>query len=222
MEAIILIGPPGAGKGTAAERVRVQAGYIHVSTGDMLRAAVKKGSALGVEADGYMKRGELVPDGLMIRLVEQRLREGAPTDKYMFDGFPRTIPQADLLDRTIQGLDGTLTHVFLLVAPREVLIQRLTGRRICRACGMNFHVVNVPPKKAGACDACGGELYQRPDDHEATICNRLDVYQKQTESLIARYERMGLLVRVDSSQSADRLVCEILSGLKNRPGGSAA
>lgn len=214
MEAIILIGPPGAGKGTAAERVRVDAGYIHISTGDMLRAAVKQGTAIGREADGYMKRGELVPDELMIRLVAERLNAGKPADRYMFDGFPRTVPQAELLEKTLTQLGGKITHVFLLEANRETLIQRLTGRRICRSCGMNFHVTNVPPKKAGICDACGGELYQRPDDQEATIINRLDVYQRQTETLIARYSKQEKLVRVDSGSSAEKLVSEIMTSLK--------
>jgi adenylate kinase len=216
MNGILLIGPPGAGKGTAAERVRVEAGYIHISTGDMLREAVKNGSAIGREAEGYMKRGELVPDALMIRLVAERLKAGNPSDRYMFDGFPRTIPQAELLEKTIADLGGQITDVFLLVAPRETLIQRLTGRRICRACGMNFHVTNVPPKKAGVCDACGGELYHRPDDQEATIVNRLDVYQKQTAPLIARYEQQGKLVKVDSGHTAAQLVSEILEVLKKR------
>ena len=216
MQAIILIGPPGAGKGTAAERVRVDAGYVHISTGDMLREAVKNGTGVGMEADGYMKRGELVPDSIMMRLVADRLRMGQPDARYMFDGFPRTIPQAELLDETVRTLGGKITHVFLLEASRTVLIQRLTGRRICRLCGMNFHVTNVPPKKAGVCDACGGDLYQRPDDNETTIINRLDVYQRQTESLIAHYERQHLLVRVDSGRSADSLVGDILAALRGR------
>lgn len=216
MQAIILIGPPGAGKGTAAERIRVDARYAHVSTGDMLREAVKKGTDVGKEADGYMKRGELVPDAVMMRLVSDRLRAGSPDDRYMFDGFPRTIPQAELLGKTIKDIGGKITHVFLLEAARPVLMQRLTGRRICRACGTNFHVVNVPPKKAGVCDKCGGELYQRPDDQEATIANRLDVYQRQTESLVAYYEKEKLLVRVNSGDSAERLVNEILTSLHGR------
>jgi adenylate kinase len=218
MEAIILLGPPGAGKGTTAERVRVDASYAHVSTGDMLREAVKKGTAVGREAEGYMKRGELVPDGVMIRIVEERLNAGGKDARYMFDGFPRTAAQAELLEACLSRLGGRLTHVFLLEAPRAVLIQRLTGRRICRKCGMNFHVTNVPPKQAGICDACGGELYQRPDDQEATIVNRLDVYQRQTEGLISRYEGKGLLVRVDSSRSADTLVAEVLSALRGGKG----
>ena len=221
MEAIILMGAPGSGKGTASERVRDQAGYMHVSTGDMLREAVKKGTPLGREAEGYMQRGELVPDALMIRLVEERLGAGRAEDRYMFDGFPRTVAQAELLERAIKGRGGRLTHVFLLECPREVVIQRLTGRRICRKCGTNFHIVNVPPRKPGVCDACGGELYQRPDDQEATIIKRLDVYIRQTESLVARYTAQGLLVRVDSSHSPEQLGVDILKALKRGVSGAA-
>jgi adenylate kinase len=211
MEAIVLLGPPGSGKGTASERVRDEAGYIHVSTGDMLREAVKKGTPLGREAEAYMHRGELVPDDLMVRLVEERLSAGRGGERYMFDGFPRTVPQAELLEQAIARRGGRLTHVILLDCPRAVLIQRLTGRRICRKCGTNFHVTNVPPRKPGICDACGGELYQRPDDQEATIVNRLEVYNRQTESLVSRYQKQGLLTSVDSGASPERLAAEILA-----------
>lgn len=213
MEAIILLGAPGSGKGTAAERLKTDCGLQHVSTGDMLREAVKAATPLGIEADGYMKRGELVPDGLILRLVEARLDKGGPAARYMFDGFPRTTSQANELDETFRRRKGLVTHVFFLDAPRSVLMQRLTGRRVCRACGAVFHVANMPPKKAGVCDACGGELYQRSDDSEATIANRLDVYNRQTESLIAWYTAKNLLVRVDSSHNADALVKEIRSVL---------
>jgi adenylate kinase len=210
MQAVILLGAPGSGKGTAAERIREQSGYAHISTGDMLRAAVKQGTPLGRQADGYMQRGELVPDALMIRLVEERLGAGKPDDRYLFDGFPRTQAQAELLGRALAARGTRLRHVLLLEAPRAVLITRLTGRRICRQCGANYHVVNVPPKRPGVCDACGGELYQRPDDEEATIVRRLDVYSRQTEGLIAWYQQQGLLRRVDSSQGPDRLAADIL------------
>lgn len=216
MKAIILLGAPGAGKGTAAERIKGESGYIHVSTGDMLREAVKAGTDVGAEAEGYMKRGELVPDAVMLRIVEERLNRGNPDDAYMFDGFPRTVAQAELLEQVLTRLGGTLDDVFFLDAPREVLISRLTGRRICRACGANYHVVNIPPKQEGICDACGGELYQRPDDCEATIVNRLDVFNRQTESLIAYYEAKGLLTRVDSAQGAEQLAAEMKRLLDGR------
>lgn len=217
MEAIILLGAPGSGKGTAAERLKTDCGLVHVSTGDMLREAVKAGTEIGREADGYMKRGELVPDGVIMRLVEARLDAGRPDARYMFDGFPRTTAQAELLEKTFGRRNGRVTNVFFLDAAREVLMQRLTGRRVCRKCGAVFHVTNMPPRKAGVCDACGGELYQRADDSEATIANRLDVYNRQTESLIAWYKGKGLLVRVDSARNADVLVQEIRSILKASP-----
>jgi adenylate kinase len=217
MKGIILLGAPGAGKGTAAERLRDQGGYVHVATGDMLRAAVKSGSELGREAEGYMKRGELVPDDLIIRMVRARLRDEGRNALCMFDGFPRTVIQAEKLEQAVRDSGGSITHVFLLDTPREVLIQRLTGRRICRQCGVNFHVVNVPPKRAGICDACGGALYQRADDQEATIVNRLNVFAQQTEPLIAFYEQRNLLVHVNSNQGVGQLVADIFSIL-NRGG----
>ncbi|MBM4143089.1 MAG: adenylate kinase [Lentisphaerae bacterium] len=213
MEAIILLGAPGAGKGTAAEKIRELTSYAHVATGDMLRDAVKRGSDLGREAEGYMQRGELVPDEIIIRLVEERLDAGRADGRYMFDGFPRTVRQAELLEQSIARRGGRLRAVFFLDAPRAVLVSRLGGRRICRKCGMNFHVVNIPPRRAGVCDACGEELYQRADDEEATIMNRLDVYARQTAGLIARYEGRNLLVRVNSDTGVDALVSAIRSRL---------
>jgi adenylate kinase len=214
MDVIILLGPPGSGKGTVAEKVRDRLGYQHVSTGDMLREAVKNGSAVGRKADAFMKRGELVADEVIIQVVEDRLDHGRPTDRYMFDGFPRTVRQAELLDASLARRGGRITDVLLLDAPRAVLIQRLTGRRVCRQCGTSFHVVNIPPKVEGICDSCGGALYQRPDDEESTIVNRLDVYARQTENLIARYARSGVLRRLDSSQHVDKLVADLEAALR--------
>lgn len=214
MKAIILLGPPGAGKGTVSEAVKEATPYIHIATGDMLREAVKQGTELGNQASAYMKRGELVPDELMIKLVESRLDAGTDKDAYMFDGFPRTLAQAELLDSLFARKNAQLLYVFVLEAPRQLLISRLTGRRVCRKCGRNYHVVNVPPRKEGVCDLCGGELYQRPDDKEATIVNRLEVYNKQTESLISYYDRRKVAVRVDSSGSRDAIVGQFLERLR--------
>lgn len=214
MKAIVLFGAPGSGKGTVAEKLKVATGYIHISTGDMLREAVKKGTPVGQEAETYMKRGALVPDEVIIKLVEERLDKGSPGDLYMFDGFPRTIPQAELLEKSLGRRGGRIGHVIFLDTPRDVLIQRLTGRRTCRKCGWNCHIINLPPKKAGICDVCGGELYQRPDDQEATIVNRLEVYNKQTESLIARYQTQKVLVKVNSNQKIESLISEIRQILK--------
>ncbi|MCK5849441.1 MAG: adenylate kinase [Kiritimatiellae bacterium] len=217
MKAIILLGAPGSGKGTTAEKIEAESGYAHVSTGDMLRSAVKNETEVGKLAESYMKRGELVPDDVMIKVIEERLDSGGSDAAYMFDGYPRTVAQADLLESSLKGREGVLEVVVFLDAPREVLISRLTGRRVCRNCGTSYHVVNIPPKQEGVCDSCGGELYQRPDDQEDTIINRLDVYNQQTESLVDRYEKQGILVRVDSAQGADNLATEVAAILKAGP-----
>jgi adenylate kinase len=214
MRVIILLGAPGSGKGTTADRVKDEAGYTHVSTGDLLRAAVKKGTDVGKEAESYMQKGELVPDDVMIRIVEDVLDTGADDASYMFDGYPRTVEQADLLDKSLESRGSGIKSVIFLDVPRDVLINRLTGRRICRSCGISFHVVNIPPKVEGVCDDCGGELYQRADDSEETIANRLEVYNSQTESLISRYEGQGVLLRVDGDQGAQNLANEVKDILK--------
>jgi adenylate kinase len=164
-----------------------------------------------------MERGELVPDDIIISLVEEELDKEDSGGLYMFDGFPRTIVQAELLEKSLASRGGRVSHVFDLVAPREVLVARLTGRRICRKCGTNFHVVNIPPKKEGVCDSCGGELYQRPDDHEGTIQNRLEVFKRQTESLVSRYAKEGVLVTIDSSRGVEDIRDDILRALKDKP-----
>jgi adenylate kinase len=214
MKTIILLGAPGAGKGTIAEGIRSESAFIHVSTGDMLREAVKNGTVVGRQAEGYMKRGELVPDDVIVGIVEERLERGARDLAYMFDGFPRTLDQARLLDEALARYASKVDMVFLLDAPRDLLLARLTGRRVCRKCGQSYHVINIPPKQAGLCDLCGGELYQRADDSEATILNRLEVYAKQTESLISYYEKKGVLVRVDSARQRQATVAEILTAAK--------
>ena len=218
MKVIVLLGAPGSGKGTAAEKLQALGGYTHVATGDMLREEVKQGTPLGREAEGYMKRGELVPDDLIIRMVEGRLQDGAAAARYMFDGFPRTEAQAQLLDQSLARRGASIAHVFFLDTPAEVIMQRLTGRRVCRQCGATYHVVNIPPKQAGVCDACGGELYQRKDNTAETIANRLEVYRRQTEGLIARYARQGLLARVNSNQGVTQLVAQMAQVLQDGPG----
>jgi adenylate kinase len=214
MKTIILLGAPGAGKGTIAEGIRNESAFIHVSTGDMLREAVKNGTVVGRQAEGYMKRGELVPDDVIVGIVEERLERGVRDLAYMFDGFPRTLDQARLLDEALARYASKVDMVFLLDAPRDLLLARLTGRRVCRKCGQSYHVINIPPKQAGLCDLCGGELYQRADDSEATILNRLEVYAKQTESLISYYDKKGVLVRVDSARQRQATVAEILAAAK--------
>lgn len=213
MKAIILLGAPGAGKGTLAEGVKNATSFIHVSTGDMLRAAIKAGSPTGLEAKAFMEKGELVPDDVILRIVGERLAQGRPDDQYMFDGFPRTLEQARQLDAVLAGLGGAVNQVFLLEVPVPVIVSRLSGRRICKSCGAVYHVTNIPSKVAGICDQCGGPLYQRPDDSEATVLNRLEVYQRQTASLIDFYEQKGVLVRVNAGTNPQAATAELLSKL---------
>lgn len=214
MKAVILLGAPGTGKGTVAERVVEASGYTHVSTGDMLREAVKAGTEVGRKAESYMKAGELVPDDVMIAVIEERMDKGAPDAAYLLDGYPRTIAQAELLEESLERRGGDILNVLFLDCPRDVIMSRLTGRRVCRDCGAPFHVRNMKPKKEGVCDACGGELYQRPDDREETIANRLEVFNRQTESLVARYEAQGKLVKLESDRPVDELVGDVAALLK--------
>lgn len=213
MKAIILLGAPGAGKGTLAEGVRGATHYIHVSTGDMLRAAIKADSPTGREAKSYMEKGALVPDDVIMRIVGERLAQGQASDQYMFDGFPRTLEQARLLDETLAQSGAAVNQVFLLEVPTPVIVSRLSGRRICRNCGAVYHVTNIPSKVADVCDLCGGPLYQRSDDSEATVLNRLEVYQRQTASLIDFYEKKGILVRINAGTNPQAATTELLSKL---------
>jgi len=213
MKAIILLGAPGAGKGTLAEGVRKETDYQHVSTGDMLRVAVKAGTPTGLEAKSYMEKGELVPDDVILRIVGERLAEGRPEDKLMFDGFPRTLEQARQLDAVLEKAGAKVDQVFLLDVPTETIVSRLSGRRICKGCGAVYHVTNIPPKAEGVCDKCGGPLYQRPDDSEATVLNRLEVYQRQTASLIDFYEQKGILIHVNAGTTPQDATKEMLSKL---------
>ena len=214
MEAIILLGGPGAGKGTLAETLKGQISYLHVSTGDMLRAAVKSGSAVGLEAKTCMEAGELVSDDLILKIIKERIGQDAADAKFMFDGFPRTIEQAEGLQTLLGEINGKITHVLNLIAEPQALIPRLCGRRTCKNCGAIFHMVNMPPKEEGVCDLDGGELYQRADDNEETVMNRLEVYKTQTAPLIDFYKNLGILHDIDASGSAadtDRFALAVLN-----------
>jgi adenylate kinase len=194
---LILLGPPGAGKGTQAKMMVEAYGIPQISTGDMLRAAVKNQTELGMEAKKYMDAGGLVPDEVVIGLVKERLSEDDCAKGFMLDGFPRTVPQAEELDKVLDGLGKNIDHVVSIEVPNDELMGRLTGRRTCKACGQGFHMVFDPPKKEGACDKCGGELYQRDDDNEATVSNRLEVYEDQTKPLIDYYTGKGSIRPID-------------------------
>lgn len=193
---VIFLGPPGAGKGTQAQALASEWGVPHVATGDMLREAVAAKTPLGLEAKRHMDSGGLVPDEVVIGLVGERLAQPDAKAGVVLDGFPRTVAQAEALDALFARKGLSLDRVVYFNVSRDELLRRLTGRRVCRACGRTYHLVSAPPKVADKCDACGGELYQRVDDSEATVATRLDVYQKQTSPLLEYYRGRNLLAEV--------------------------
>jgi adenylate kinase len=193
---VAFLGPPGAGKGTQARDLAGARAVPHVATGDMLREAVAEATPLGREAKGYMDRGALVPDDVIIAMIAERLRRPDAQSGFLLDGFPRTIPQAEGLERLLKDLGQPLERVIYFDVAEPELLRRLTGRRVCRACGHSFHVVSNPPRRDGVCDVCGGELYQRADDSETTVRNRLRVYREQTAPLLEWYAGKGLLATV--------------------------
>ena len=204
---VILLGPPGAGKGTQAEAVVARLGVPHVSTGDIFRANLAQGTPLGLEAKGYMDRGALVPDDLVVRLVGDRLSQADADAGALLDGFPRTVGQAESLDRLLakRRPPRAVDVCLLLDVPDEVLVNRLSGRRVCRGCGTGWHAVFDPPPVDMKCPRCGGEIYQRPDDSEATIAKRLAVYHALTSPLVDWYKAKGLLKRVSGLGPPERV-----------------
>ena len=209
----ILLGPPGAGKGTQAAKIVEKYGVPHISTGDIFRENIKKGTELGKKAQEYMNRGELVPDDLVIEIATTRLLEDDCRDGFLLDGFPRTVYQAEKLDEFLAARDSKIDKVLDIAVEKDELIARLTGRRVCKACGASFHVVNIPPKKEGVCDFCGGELIQRADDNLETVTNRIDVYEAQTMPLVEYYEKAGNLVHIDGSTGLENVFADIVSAL---------
>jgi adenylate kinase len=193
---VAFLGPPGAGKGTQARDLAQEWRVLHLATGDMLREAVAARSALGREAKSYMDQGALVPDDVIIRMMAERLSAADAGRGFILDGFPRTIAQAEALARLLKDIGQTLDTVVYFDVSEPELLRRLTGRRVCRACGHSYHLTSNPPKRSGVCDACGGELYQRDDDGEATVRRRLEVYQRQTAPLLDYYRQRNLLVTV--------------------------
>ena len=193
---LIFLGPPGAGKGTQARDLAREWNVAHIATGDMLREAVTAGTPLGAAAKRYMDQGALVPDDVIIGLIAERLGQSDARDGFLLDGFPRTIGQAEALEQLLKDLDVAVDAVIYFDVSEPELIRRLTGRRVCRACGHSFHLVSSPPAREGVCDACGGELYQRVDDTESTVRHRLDVYGRQTSPLLDFYRGRGLLTTV--------------------------
>jgi adenylate kinase len=210
---IILLGPPGAGKGTQAKLLIERLGIPQISTGDMLRAAVKAGTPLGAEAKAYMDRGGLVPDAVIIGLVRERLQVPDCSRGYILDGFPRTVAQAEALETTLEELHLSLDRVLCLEVPSEDLVSRIAGRRTCRNCGAMYHLRFSPSKREGVCDACGGETYQRDDDREETVRQRLLVYEEQTAPLIRFYDRRGLLRRIPGTGEIAEIFSRMVKSL---------
>ncbi|HHY38796.1 MAG TPA: adenylate kinase [Clostridia bacterium] len=202
---LVMIGPPGAGKGTQAVRIAWQYGIAHVATGDIFRNAVKEKTPLGLKAKSYMESGQLVPDEIVIDMIAERLEEPDCRSGFVLDGFPRTLNQAQALDGVLAKLTLSLDRVILVDVPFEELVNRATGRRVCKDCGANYHIVYSPPSKPGVCDRCGGELYQRDDDKEETVRKRLQVYVSESQPLAAYYQDKGILSRIDGNRTIDEV-----------------
>jgi len=211
------MGLPGAGKGTQAEKIVQKYQIPHISTGDMFRQAIKDGTELGLKAKSYMDKGELVPDEVTVGIVRERLSKSDCQGGFLLDGFPRTVQQAESLDQILNDLNKKIDYCIHIDVDKDILMERLTGRRICKSCGATYHLVFNPPQVANTCDKCGGELYQRPDDHAETVQNRLDVNVKQMKPLLDFYASKDVLKSINGVQEINKVFEEIdklLAGLK--------
>lgn len=213
---MVLLGPPGAGKGTQAKRLAQKLGLSHISTGDLLRENVKNNTSLGKEAKGYMEKGLLVPDELVAKMLSERFRQPDTKKGFILDGYPRNLLQAEALDELLSEVKMGLDFVAYLDSSEAVIIQRLSGRRVCSSCGANFHVKNMPSKEEGNCDICGSKLYQRSDDNEETIKVRLQVYQKEATSLIRYYQDQRKLMRFNADLDPEIVLNQIIESAKAR------
>lgn len=214
---LVLMGLPGAGKGTQAEKIVDKYGIPHISTGDMFRAAIKEGTELGLQAKSFMDQGALVPDEVTIGIVRERLSKDDCAKGFLLDGFPRTVAQAEALEEITSSLDRKINYVINIDVDEKILMERLTGRRICKSCGSTYHLVFNPPAKDGVCDRCGGELYQRADDNAETVENRLQVNIAQTKPLLDFYETKGYLRNFNGQQDINKVFAdldELLVGLQ--------
>jgi len=200
---LVLLGPPGAGKGTQAKQLEEELKIPQIASGDLLRAAVRNKTPLGMQAKRYMDQGTLVPDDLVLKMIEERLREPDAVNGFILDGFPRTLAQAEALREVLEGSCQSLDLVLALVVPDQEIIKRISGRRTCKNCGAMFHTIFDPPRNVGLCNKCNGELYQRDDDAEDTVKMRLEVYDTQTRPLLSYYQDRGLLKRIEGVGSLD-------------------
>ena len=210
---VVLLGPPGAGKGTQARALGALWSIPQVASGDLLRAVVREDSELGREAAGYMDRGQLVPDELVLKLVASRLGKPDARKGFILDGFPRNVKQAQALAAGLERVRLKLDKVVAVIVPDEEIVKRISGRRTCRNCAAMYHVVFEPPATPGVCDKCGGELYQREDDAEETVRERLKVYAETTRPLLDHYARLGLLAQVDGVGRTDEVEKRILAAV---------
>ncbi|MGL5440280.1 MAG: adenylate kinase [Filifactoraceae bacterium] len=210
---IILLGPPGAGKGTQAENIVSKYGLIHISTGDIFRANIKNNTPLGVEAKSYMDKGLLVPDELVVKLVEDRLKQDDVKNGFMLDGFPRTIFQAEALDKVLASMDKKLDAVINIEVDKSILVERAVGRRLCKNCGATYHINFNPSKANDKCDKCQGELYQRSDDVAETVEKRIQVYLDETSPLVNYYTNSGIIKNINGQQDITIVFADIVKAL---------
>lgn len=208
---IVLLGAPGAGKGTQAISISNYYRIPHISTGDIFRKNISQGTPLGETAKSYMDKGQLVPDQLTLELIADRLTSADCKNGYLLDGYPRTVAQAEFLEKLLQGQGAKLDCALLIDVPAQAILKRMTGRRVCASCGASYHLTNNPPARAGVCDICGNGLIQRPDDREETLKERLDIYDAQTKPLIEFYGARGILKAVDGTKAINRIFNDIVA-----------
>ena len=211
---LLIMGPPGAGKGTQAEGIVKEMAISHISTGDMFRAAIASGTAMGMKAKEYMDKGALVPDEIVIGMVKDRLQQEDCKEGFLLDGFPRTVEQAAALDETLNSLAIKLDAVINVDVPLDKLMARLTGRRVCKGCGASYHVIFNPPAAEDKCNGCADELYQRDDDNEISVGTRLNAYMEKTQPLIDYYSKKGIFKPINGDQDIDKVLADILAAVK--------